>query len=420
MPRSPRSVLSLCQPSRVRIHLLAAAICTFAVTGWAVASEAQQEAPAQVVLDSAALRFDLRAEADSWTLTVSGPESFYQRHEFSDKAPRIELVGADGALLADGPYSWELRATPPTAAGKSRDAAQWGHFIVRQGVAVLPEPAVEWPRGSAEALPGEGPAALAPTHGSDVYIDGHLCVGGGLVQDLCTGAESLALRTILMKDDNIRLRFEDASAPAGNFASTDWQLTANDSSNSGDDYFAVQDLGDTGVTAASPLRIDAGAGDNAIRVDGSGEVGLGTATPGARLHVMGDAIVEGDFTAGSSRDIKHAFEPVEPKQVLGRLLELPITEWSYRSGQPGIRHMGPVAEDFSAAFALGRDDRHVSPVDLSGVAFAAIQGLHEVVRERDAEIEGLHKSRDELAARLEALENLVHTREAQIEVAGVR
>lgn len=43
---------------------------------------------------------------------------------------------------------------------------------------------------------------------------------------------------------------------------------------------------------------------------------------------------------------------------------------------------------------------------LSGVALAAIQGLHEVVRERDAEIEELRRSRDELAARIEALELL--------------
>lgn len=102
---------------------------------------------------------------------------------------------------------------------------------------------------------------------------------------------------------------------------------------------------------------------------------------------------------------KHAFEPVEPRAILERLVELPIAEWSYRTGDATARHMGPVSEDFSAAFGLGRDDRHVSPVDLSGVAFAAIQGLHVLVRERDAEIEELKRSRDALEARLEALES---------------
>ena len=59
---------------------------------------------------------------------------------------------------------------------------------------------------------------------------------------------------------------------------------------------------------------------------------------------------------------------------------------------------------------LGRDDRHVSPVDLSGVAFAAIQGLHDVVQQRDAEIAELRASRDDLAARLAALEELIAER----------
>jgi restriction endonuclease S subunit len=40
---------------------------------------------------------------------------------------------------------------------------------------------------------------------------------------------------------------------------------------------------------------------------------------------------------------------------------------------------------------------HIGTVDADGVALAAIQGLHELVREKDAEIE-------ELKARLERLE----------------
>jgi hypothetical protein len=50
-------------------------------------------------------------------------------------------------------------------------------------------------------------------------------------------------------------------------------------------------------------------------------------------------------------------------------------------------------------------------VDLSGVAFAAIQGLHLIVRQRQAEIAELRASRDELAARLAILERLVEARQ---------
>jgi hypothetical protein len=62
--------------------------------------------------------------------------------------------------------------------------------------------------------------------------------------------------------------------------------------------------------------------------------------------------------------------------------------------------MGPMAQDFHAAFGLGNNDKTIGTLDAAGVAFAAIQGLHEVVQEKDAEISSLR-------ARIEALETLV-------------
>jgi beta-xylosidase len=44
-----------------------------------------------------------------------------------------------------------------------------------------------------------------------------------------------------------------------------------------------------------------------------------------------------------------------------------------------VRHLGPVAQDFHAAFGLGSDDRHIATVDADGVALAAIQGLNRKV-----------------------------------------
>ena len=39
-------------------------------------------------------------------------------------------------------------------------------------------------------------------------------------------------------------------------------------------------------------------------------------------------------------------------------------------------HIGPTAQDFSRAFGLGEDNRHITTVDADGVALAAIQGLY--------------------------------------------
>jgi hypothetical protein len=66
--------------------------------------------------------------------------------------------------------------------------------------------------------------------------------------------------------------------------------------------------------------------------------------------------------------------------------------------------MGPVAQDFHEAFALGHDEKHIASVDADGVALAAIQGLNEIVREKDAEIEALKAENSAVVKRLEAIE----------------
>jgi len=55
---------------------------------------------------------------------------------------------------------------------------------------------------------------------------------------------------------------------------------------------------------------------------------------------------------------------------------------------------------------LGEDDRHIGTVDADGVALGAIQGLYELVKEKEAENAALQKRVDDLEARLKALEML--------------
>jgi hypothetical protein len=70
--------------------------------------------------------------------------------------------------------------------------------------------------------------------------------------------------------------------------------------------------------------------------------------------------------------------------------------------------MGPVAEEFAAAFGLGNDETHITTVDESGIAFAAIQGLNkkverenEVLRRENTDLRG---SLERIVARIERLE----------------
>jgi hypothetical protein len=76
----------------------------------------------------------------------------------------------------------------------------------------------------------------------------------------------------------------------------------------------------------------------------------------------------------SDRNLKTGFAEVDVDSVLAAVRELPITTWSYKE-DPNVRHIGPMAQDFAAAFGVGGDDRRIHTVDAGGVALAAIQAL---------------------------------------------
>jgi hypothetical protein len=94
--------------------------------------------------------------------------------------------------------------------------------------------------------------------------------------------------------------------------------------------------------------------------------------------------------------------------VLAKLAALPITTWAYTNA-PSVRHLGPVAQDFAAAFGLGDNDKHIATVDADGVALAAIQGLNEIVRGQRRELQAKADQIDALEKRLAALERLAAT-----------
>ena len=108
------------------------------------------------------------------------------------------------------------------------------------------------------------------------------------------------------------------------------------------------------------------------------------------------------YTTTSDRNVKENFTEIDPQAVLARVAVLPITEWSFKV-DTATRHIGPMAQDFYAAFGVGPDDKHIATVDEEGVALAAIQGLNQKLNEKDAEIQDLKQSVADLKKLVQSL-----------------
>lgn len=145
---------------------------------------------------------------------------------------------------------------------------------------------------------------------------------------------------------------------------------------------------------------------------------VGTGIAEFQVFDNGDGTFVGDvyaneFLLSSARDTKTDFETVDSSTILERLDQLEITSWRYKEDEVNERHIGPVAEDFQEVFNLG-NGTHISAVDTSGIAFAAIKGLRDEARQQAAQMESLQAENERLLAtnadlekRLRNLEKLI-------------
>lgn len=117
------------------------------------------------------------------------------------------------------------------------------------------------------------------------------------------------------------------------------------------------------------------------------------------------------WQSASDARLKNHFRELSGEHVLARLSRLPIREWNYTTQDAGIRHAGPTAQDFRAAFGLGETARHISTVDADGIALAALKAIDARTRalakahqKRQRETQALKTALVALTERLERLE----------------
>ena len=82
----------------------------------------------------------------------------------------------------------------------------------------------------------------------------------------------------------------------------------------------------------------------------------------------------GSWTAMSDRGTKENLVPADSRTVLEKVAALPVATWNYKAQAAAVRHIGPMAQDFQAAFGVGETDTGITTIDADGVALAAIQG----------------------------------------------
>ena len=144
-----------------------------------------------------------------------------------------------------------------------------------------------------------------------------------------------------------------------------------------------------------------GTGGRELGISPTGQMIVGPGgNPSHVMQASGNLIIQGALTQGSDRDRKENFREVDCNEILAKVAELPVTSWNYKHDEDTVRHIGPVAQDFHQAFALGHDELSITSLDSDGVALASIKALNAKLEQKDAQIQELQK-------RLEAMEAVI-------------
>ena len=224
------------------------------------------------------------------------------------------------------------------------------------------------------------PAFADIVHLDDVIINGgSLCVGFD-----GQNGEVFNLDTIRLKENNLRIHFEDTSATVG-FPTNDWRIIINDSANGGASYFAIEDS----TAGTIPLYIKAGAPNSALYVDDFGRIGLGTEDPMENLHVIGNAIISGNLELGSSREYKNNILPLEAKEAIEAMKALRPVRFNYKCN-PTEESVGFIAEELPELVAT-KGKKTLNPVDVVAVLARVIQEQQKTIEELSRKVDDLEK-----------------------------
>jgi hypothetical protein len=250
-----------------------------------------------------------------------------------------------------------------------------------------------------------GSSAIGGGQGNNIAANSQFAtIAGGFHNEIRTNSN---FSTIGGGNGNdIAANAEYATIPGGSFnAATNYAFATGrraKANHTGSFVWADSSNFDFASSASNQFNVRAVGGVRIVTgIDGSG-------APNAGVSLNASAT---SWNVISDRAAKKNFRSADGREILERLAQLPIQHWNYKwEADDAVPHLGPVAQDFKAAFYPGRDDKHISTLEFDGVALAAIQGLNQKMEEqlnaKNAHIEALQK-------RIERLEKLLSTLTAQ-------
>jgi Chaperone of endosialidase len=270
------------------VIMLVVLVMVFGANIWAVEENLNRKDVAEVMMGSYGLSWNPKVSFSKLVLTVSSPTGAVIKKTFdAGTVPGFDLTDLKGSVM-DGFYNYQLTVIPAEKvdirnAGNLTKAElqiagglnQSGGFLVKGGSIVLPSIQEPGSDGISGAQQDGISSTMDNVINDDLIVTFSACIGSD-----CVNGESFGFDTLRLKENNLRIKFQDTSSSAS-FPTNDWQLTANDSSNGGAEKFSIDDI----TNGKTPFTVEANTPSNTLYVDSTGRVGFGTNTPVVNLHV---------------------------------------------------------------------------------------------------------------------------------------